>query len=116
MMDIIKIGGIDYKITEEDDKEIDGHFGTCFSKYGEIKLNKSLPDGIKLETLLHECLHIIFEIIGQDEISDNEKIIKPLSSTLFQVLKDNNELLEGLLNLASDRGRIYYAENSNRKV
>lgn len=86
--EIIKIGGIDYRIKlvnecDEDDLNIDGKI--IFPKQ-EIRIKKGLEKQYEESILLHEIIHGIFEFCGWVQ---NEENITRLSNALYQVLRDN---------------------------
>lgn len=90
MRDKIKIGGITYKILKQSDCEIDGDMGRAWTKKAFIKINSDMPEDVQKESLLHECLHVILENIGRDDLSGDEQLVHSLSAFLFQVLNDYN--------------------------
>lgn len=86
--EVIKIGGINYKVKivdvcDEDDFNIDGKI--IFDKQ-EIRIKKGLEKQYGESILLHEIIHGIFEFCGWEQ--DEENVIR-LSNVLYQVLKDN---------------------------
>jgi len=92
----MKIGVIDYKITEvsglkDGNIDLNGHI---IYNDMEIKLEKSLAPIPKAITLLHEILH---GIIIQSGWKHNELLIEMLSYNLYQVLKDNHKEIMGYI-------------------
>lgn len=93
----INILGVNYKKEEVD--IIDDNFEICgqidYHKQ-KIKIKKDLGKDIKKVTLLHEIIHGIFENSGQRELNTNEDLINSLANSIYQIFKNNNELIEYL--------------------
>ena len=96
--DIIRIAGIDYKITHEPKITQDGHLLYGQINYDDCLILLSSTDGIAHDkqcvTLLHEILHGIIES-AQMELEDEEKTCEVLARGLYQVIKDNESSLFG---------------------
>ncbi len=58
-----------------------------------IKLEKELNEDLKKEILIHEILHGILEKLGFDDLNNDEQKVQSIASTLYQVLKDNTNLV-----------------------
>ena len=82
----LNILGVEYALREVD----------CVSKYepvrgqinhmsSEILLDRNLTDKMKTVTLLHEILHAICDLLGYDELGEDEAKISGLSTALHQV-------------------------------
>lgn len=99
MIDNIKIGVIDYKVSYpeviyEDER---------FKQLGRIKYDdetieilkelKGLPQRV---SFLHEVIHGIFNNAGQQE-AQNEGLIEALSYGFMQVIRDNPEFIKYLM-------------------
>ena len=83
---IIKICGVPYTITEHDDifNADASHFGMIDPVGCEIRINKSLKDPSKQETLCHEITHGILIHIGRTDLSDDETFVQSLGNAIFQ--------------------------------
>ena len=83
---IIKICGVPYTITEHDDifNADASHFGMIDPVGCEIRINKSLKDPSKRETLCHEITHGILIHIGRTDLSDDETFVQSLGNAIFQ--------------------------------
>ena len=83
---IIKICGVPYTITEHDDifNADASHFGMIDPVGCEIRINKSLKDPSKQETLCHEITHGILIHIGRTDLSDDETFVQTLGNAIFQ--------------------------------
>lgn len=83
----INILGVTYKIKEV--KVVNKHTprnGEINFCNQTIKIDKSLPDDKKRQVLLHEILHGICELLGMDDIGDDEHVIQSLATALHHVL------------------------------
>lgn len=90
--DKVKIGPLFFKIVEKED--VSGSFyGLEDFNNSTIFLNKDITLDHKVVILLHEILHVIFDLHGIDCDEDNHKIVYLVSNYLSQVLIDNPELL-----------------------
>lgn len=89
-MEKVKILGIEYELKEvEQVNKNQRLFGEIDFVNQTIKIEKGLSDDRKKQVLLHEILHGICEQLGIEEINNNENLIQSISSSLYQVLKDN---------------------------
>ena len=52
---------------------------------GEIKLDKSMPDGMKNQVLMHEIMHVILDLLGYDELAADEQKVQGIATALHQV-------------------------------
>jgi len=89
----VKIGGVTYDViitknVDKSDKNIDGLI--IYDKQ-EIIIEEGLPKEYGEQIFLHEILHRIFEFLDLD---NNEEIIRPLSTALYMVIKDNPEIFK----------------------
>lgn len=92
----VKILGMTYKI--EQVECIDRDFETVGQADHNqliIKLQSGLPEDQIGNTLIHEIVHSIFEILGEHESNENEPYVKRISSALYQVINDNKSLFLG---------------------
>ena len=100
----VKVGAHRYKVIYPyyfiEDNEL---MGSSYQFDGTLKIAKLSFDGTERakdlikETFLHELIHATCDIYERIEISrsdDNETIVKRLSTGWFQVLKDNDLLLD----------------------
>jgi hypothetical protein len=101
---IAKVGPLLYDIVEKKKvgpKTKDGSIYFGFTKHEKqsIAINKLLRDGLKRETLLHELLHCCVLQSGlQCDYDEEERIVASLSPLILQVLRDNEDIVEYLLN------------------
>jgi hypothetical protein len=52
---------------------------------------------VRQETLLHECLHMLFYVSGRCDLADDEGLISALSPLMLQFLRDNVDTINYLL-------------------
>ena len=96
----IKVGGFIYRvqvvphISETDSKVQTGVIDYLAS---EIRLLDKEGWQARRQTLVHEVIHAILTYCGQYEANNNEEMIDALSNGLFQVLRENPELVNYLL-------------------
>lgn len=88
MLRTINILGITYQIeevavvnkTEPRKGEID--FLT-----GVIRIDKNMPKELKEQTLMHEILHAICDLLGYEKLCFDEKKVQGLATALHQIFK-----------------------------
>ena len=90
----IHFSGFDYKVIEKEKLDGGENLGRAMIQEGEIYLEKNVSEQVKLETLIHELLHITYRHTAHKQISDDqeENIIKPWSRNIYGILKDNGFL------------------------
>lgn len=85
----LKIGGHVYKIKFLDIVRLDGltgdEMGYCDKEKNEIRIQKGMSQSQTEETLIHEILHGINNVVSHETTES-------LAHSLHQVLKDNNLL------------------------
>lgn len=79
----INILGVTYKVIEVDavDKR-EFKFGEIDFVTNEIKIDKNLPKTLKNQTLMHEILHAVFQLLGMEK---EESEVQSLATALHQV-------------------------------
>jgi hypothetical protein len=91
-MEVITIGGIKYNVIEFD-KDIDRNLmGKEQYDVGKIFIRSDLPVDKKLETLLHEVIHVIYQNAYLAPGDEEERIVGALSCGLYNFLKDNKDV------------------------
>jgi len=91
----IKIGWREYKIIQDEIVQADGEAGNVVYRYNRITINPKLPIQEQQVTLIHEIFHTIFFLIGRD-IGSDEHFMNGFSEHIYQVVKDNPELMRFL--------------------
>jgi len=95
-MSTIKILGLDYTVERVPYISKDEYrIGQIDYIKQQILLDDEISEEREKVVLLHEVLHGICEVLGLDELNNNETLIKSLSTALHQCLKDNPILTKG---------------------
>lgn len=84
----VKICGIPHSVMLcEDNFNTDCHFGQIEYSKCEIRINKDMPEEMQMQTLVHEMLHGMLVLIGQNELSQDEQVVQSLSMAINQSFK-----------------------------
>jgi len=90
----IKIGWRNYKIERQDViDDSEDVYGEIIYDNQIIKVRNNLSDDDIKINLLHECIHGVLWLMG-NELRRNEDFVKALSENLYQVFKENGDLLK----------------------
>lgn len=92
-LDSLKIGAIRYSVAyvkdlKRDDQKLDGHL---HHNQTRISLDADMNHQAMTQTLLHETVHAIATQIGRQSL--NEGVVDALAFGIYQVLRDNPELV-----------------------
>lgn len=97
MIDKIKIGYKDYKVSFDDclnipDKDDTTYYGQIDYQKEAIKLNPILKDNKYqcMQTFIHEVLHRLFKDFGANKYSKDEDLINLIATGLVTIIRDNN--------------------------
>lgn len=93
----LKINGLVYKVRTDNDVALDAAkaWGFTVMSKQEISIDSTATSARQQKTLCHELLHAI-EDRDMEEFQLNERKITSLAVSLFQVFKDNPDLLDYL--------------------
>jgi len=92
---IQRICGTDVTVTEADPAIwATSGMGRGDAKQATILICKGMPDDVKKATLIHEVIHIILDMNGFSEETNNEKMVCVLSNGLYAWMKDT-DILKG---------------------
>ncbi len=82
----INILGVVYQVNEVDvvDKE-DLCKGKINYLTNEIRIDKGLVQSAKEQTLMHEILHAVFDLLGLDELNADESKVQGIATALHQI-------------------------------
>lgn len=86
MIKEVNIMGVIYQVNEVDvvDKE-----ELCRGKINyltnEIRIDRGLVQSAKEQTLMHEILHAVFDLLGLDELNEDESKVQGIATALHQV-------------------------------
>ena len=89
-METIKIGPYEYKLLRGDHPT--GDDGTCSVNKLEIRIGKHENATREADTILHECLHAIWDLFGLEEKADEETAIHAFAVGIRMLIRDNPEL------------------------
>jgi hypothetical protein len=87
----INICGIPFKIVLCKDNFVSDtiHFGEIDYKKCEIHIDAEMPIPLKEQTLIHEWLHGVLFMIGQDEPRANEQLVQGIAMAIYQTFRLN---------------------------
>ena len=98
----IKINWRIYKIIK---KEIikggDDYIGNVFQNLGEIEIKQNQEYYSERITMLHEIFHSILYFAG-NKLKEDEDFIEMLANGIYQVLKENPEVMKWIINEKED--------------
>ena len=82
----INILGIEYNVEEVDVvNKTEPRLGEINYLTNEIRIDQSLPTDKKNQTLMHEIIHAICDLLGYDELGSDEEKVQGLATALHQV-------------------------------
>lgn len=94
----VKIGAHTYKVIREDyDGDNDARFGHCYPRKLTIFIDDRASQSQQEETFFHEVLHAICDQIRafpKDDGELEERVVQGLAHGIYQVIKENNLVLE----------------------
>ena len=90
----VKIGPLRFSVTTfkpENEAIGDVSFNEC-----RIRIANTCKQ-VQQETLLHECMHMLFFICGRKELADDEQLVSAISPQLLCMLRDNPDMVKYLM-------------------
>lgn len=85
-MRTINILGVIYTIEEVDTvNKTNPRRGEINYLTNEIKIDKNMPETLKRQVLMHEILHAVFDLLGLDDLGEDEKMVQSIATALHQV-------------------------------
>jgi hypothetical protein len=78
---ILNIESIDQQLSME------SNWGIINHSENKIQIRKDLPENIKMETLIHECIHAIDNQLG---LGFDEVMTDRLATGIYSLIFDNN--------------------------
>lgn len=87
----IQVGGQDIDVSIVDSIE-DGYLGLSQLCCGHIKIADKAngyiqSDSSKLNTFIHECVHLIFRNIGRGDLSDDEALVVAFTGSATEIIR-----------------------------
>lgn len=58
-----------------------------------IKIDQDMPKDLQVQVLIHEILHAILDLTGNDDIGTNEKAVQSISTALYCLISQNKLFL-----------------------
>ena len=93
MIKQINILGVSYTIEEVDTvNKTNPRRGEINYLTNEIKTDKNMPASLKEQVLMHEILHAVFDLIGLDKLSEDEKKVQSIATALHHVFSYNGPI------------------------
>lgn len=94
MTKAVRILGLDYEIEEVEcvSKE-ELRRGEINFLTNQIRIDKSMPEDLKKQVLIHEMMHAIFDLLGFEDLCTDENKVQSIATALHQVIRDNPKLL-----------------------
>lgn len=82
----INLCGVPYEIRMiEDSFNMENQFGEIKFLEGVIRINGKLSAALIEQTIWHEAIHGIFELIGRGDLSEDEVLVSNLAIALNQL-------------------------------
>ena len=82
----INILGVLYTVEEVDTvNKTDPRRGEINYLTNLIKIDKNMPPSLKEQVLMHEILHAVFDLLGLDELGEDEKKVQSIATALHQI-------------------------------
>ena len=93
MLDKVTVMGVEYAIEYVDvvDKE-NPRFGQVNFFESKIKIDNSLSDDMRKQTLIHEILHCVCQGLGLYDLGENENAIQSIATALYDISKSNQAI------------------------
>lgn len=87
----VNILGITYKVIEVDVvNKNEPRFGELNFATSEIRIDQELPDEKKIQVLMHEILHGIFDGLGMEELCKDERSVQSIATALCCIFGASN--------------------------
>lgn len=89
--DHIQVGGQDVKVEFVETIE-GGLLGECMISSGYLKIANNgkgytQSNTSKLNTFIHECVHLILDTMGEGELSGNEKFVNSFAGYATEIIR-----------------------------
>lgn len=82
----VKIAGITYQVREVEVVNKETYlFGEINYITQVIKIDSSLTQERKRQVLMHEIIHGVLEVLGLDELNEDEKVVQSISAILYHI-------------------------------
>ena len=88
-----RIAGIDYTVIEKSTEDMNGLVGSADFNHQIISINRDYTGQTQEIALLHEVLHIVDSAFN---VGLTEEQVRVLTHGLLALVKDNQDVLQGL--------------------
>lgn len=89
----LNILGVIYMIKEVDTvNKTEPRRGEINYLTNEIRIDKNMPESLKEQVLMHEILHAVFDLLGLDELSEDEEKVQSIATALHHVFSSNDPI------------------------
>lgn len=87
----IRIGGQDISIINKERLD-DNNLGNICVAEGVLQIadnfdNKKQSEGSKINTFIHECVHLILDTMGEGELSGNERFVNSFAGYATEIIR-----------------------------
>lgn len=87
-MKTINLLGVEIAIKETDVvNKLEPRKGEYDYLTATILLDKNMPVSMKNNTLMHELLHAMFDLLGYDDLRDDEQKVQAIASALSELFQ-----------------------------
>ena len=84
----INILGVVFTVKEVDCvNKTDPRKGEIDYLTNEIRIDRNMPPSSKNQTLMHEILHGMFDLLGLEELRDDETKVQVMATALHQIFR-----------------------------
>ena len=85
-----KLGGIEVSVVKNDALISDhGFIGLCHYTEQQIVFDPSVSPDIAEQSFIHELVHWILYVMGEEELRKNEKFVEVFAQFLYQYIQTN---------------------------
>lgn len=82
----INILGVIYQVQEVDTvNKTEPRRGEINFLTNEIRIDRNMTESLKEQVLMHEILHAIFDLLGLDDLGEDEKTVQSIATALHHV-------------------------------
>lgn len=96
----VVVTGMVYTVTEVEDLKWDEDtmaYGMVLHTVPCIKIEATLDERVKLQSLVHEMMHALFHQTGHSDFDYEEQMARLLGCQLPTLLRENRELVHAIL-------------------
>ena len=93
MIKKFQLGAVSFKVRKvSDNGSSNSRLGTSYSPLGMVEVHetydgKPVPEDSQEQTLFHEVVHAIFDMVGRTELSQDEPLVQSFSLLMHQFFR-----------------------------